>query len=259
MRKIIILLAGLATAGLLPAQTQLSGVINHYAAVTGIDTCTHTLTVSDASNFAAGEYLLLMQMQGALINTSNSAAFGDVTDYRSSGRYERARIASVAGNTIILEKALYHNYQLDGKVQAVTWPVYAEAVVSGELSAAPWNGATGGVLVFETTGSLTLMADIDVSGKGFRGGVADINDGNDCSWLVNVSGFSYGLNNWRGAAKGEGIAAFLPGQEAGRGAQANGGGGGNDHNSGGGGGGNVTSGGIGGENNEPTTFGCDGQ
>ncbi|MBL7792695.1 MAG: PKD domain-containing protein, partial [Saprospiraceae bacterium] len=46
---------------------------------------------------------------------------------------------------------------------------------------------------------------------------------------------------------------------AGRGAQANGGGGGNDHNSGGGGGGNVTSGGIGGENNEPTTFGCDGQ
>ncbi len=241
MRKIIILLAGLASALHLSAQTQLSGVINHYAAVTAIDTCTFTLTVDDASDFSAGQYLLVIQMQGAVINTSNSAAFGDITDYRSSGRFERARIAAVTGNAIVLEKALYHDYQVDGKVQVVSWPIYQQAIVTGELTAAPWNGTTGGVLAFEVgaNGSLVFNADIDVSGKGFRGGVADINDGNDCSWLVNVSAYSYGLNNWRGAAKGEGIAAFLPGQEAGRGAQANGGGGGNDHNSGGGGGANV--------------------
>jgi PKD repeat protein len=259
MRKVIILLAGLASALHLSAQTQLSGVINHYAAVTAIDTCTFTLTVDETSDFSAGQYLLVIQMQGAVINTSNSAAFGDITDYRSSGRFERARIAAVTGNAIVLEKALYHDYQVAGKVQVVSWPVYDVAVVSGELTAAPWNGSTGGVLAFEVADNLALGADIDVSGKGFRGGQANINDGNDCSWLVNVSAYSYGLNNWRGAAKGEGIAAFLPGQEAGRGAQANGGGGGNDHNSGGGGGANVNGGGNGGENNEPTTFGCDGQ
>ncbi|MBK8193250.1 MAG: hypothetical protein IPK76_08590 [Lewinellaceae bacterium] len=81
---------------------------------------------------------------------------------------------------------------------------------------------------------------------------------NNCNFLVPETAYFYAADNWRGAPKGEGIAAMLAGMELGRGPQANGGGGGNDHNSGGGGGGNIAAGGTGGDNDEPSNLGCDG-
>ena len=65
--------------------------------------------------------------------------------------------------------------------------------------------------------------------------------------------------DWRGAFKGEGIVIGNSAQYSGKGARATGGGGGNDHNSGGGGGGHATAGGQGGENDEPSLFGCSGE
>jgi PKD repeat protein len=114
------------------------------------------------------------------------------------------------------------------------------------------------VLVLELEGTLSLQADIDLRGKGFRGGLADISSDNNCSWLSFATAYAYAAGNWRGAAKGEGIARFNAGQESGRGPTANGGGGANDHNAGGGGGGHGQAGGQGGRNEEPATFGCSG-
>jgi len=243
---------------LLIGQTSLSGVINHYAAVTAIDYCQNSATVSSIADFSPGMTVLLIQMKGATINTSNSAAFGDITDLGHAGRFEKATIASLSGNTVFFQNALVNTYHTGGNVQLVEVPVYENATVTGTLSAAPWNGQTGGVLALEVSGALTMQADLDVSGQGFRGGIAEITTTNNCSWLVSINGYAYGLNDWRGAAKGEGIADFAASQQTGRGAQANGGGGGNDHNSGGGGGGNVSAGGKGGNNDEPSFFGCDG-
>jgi PKD repeat protein len=256
MRKL--LAAWLLFPALSYAQPIVSGTINQYAAVTNINYCSAILTVNNAAPFAPGGRVLLIQMKGALINGSNTPAFGTVNDPASSGLYESATVQSVVGNEVRLEFLLVNSYNLTGNVQLVSVPQFTDVTVTGTLTAPAWNGSTGGVLAMEVSGQLSLQADIDLSGRGFRGGISQINQTNNCSWLTNQNGWFYPLDNWRGAAKGEGISAFIAGAEAGRGPQANGGGGGNDHNSGGGGGANFGAGGQGGTNNEPATFGCNG-
>lgn len=227
--------------------------------MTDLDTCTATLTLDKSAGFSVGMNVLIIQMQGASINIANSANFGSISDLHSAGLYERARISSVTGNQVILENILLNNYDTDGSVQLISLPAYQNAIITDTLTAEPWDGQIGGVLALEVTDTLTFNAPIDVSGIGFQGGIADIQANNNCNALTNANAYYYDLSNWRGAAKGEGIAKFIADREAGRGAQATGGGGGNDHNSGGGGGANAGAGGNGGENNEPDFLGCDGR
>ncbi len=239
-------------------QVSLSGVINRYAAITDINYCSSTLSVSQPDNFNVNDLVLIIQMKGAVINATNTPAFGVVSQINAAGLYEFARVQSITGNNLRLQNALLNTYNITGNVQLVYVPEVTDATVTGALSALPWNGSTGGVLALKASGTLTLQADVEVSAQGFRGGVADIAQSNSCNWAIPQNGFFYPLNNWRGAAKGEGVAAFLNGAEAGRGPQANGGGGANDHNAGGGGGGHVQQGGRGGTNEEPAPFGCSG-
>lgn len=240
-------------------QTQISGIINRYAAINNINYCTSTLSVNNAAGFAPGDRVLILQMKGAIINATGTSAFGSITNLGAAGKYEWATVQSVTANNIRVQFALVNNYDITGNVQLVWVPRYTDAVITGPLSAPAWNGSVGGVLAMQVSGTLTFNDDTDLSATGFRGGVADITSANSCNWLIPQNNYFYPLNNWRGAAKGEGIAAFLNGAESGRGPQANGGGGGNDHNAGGGGGGNSSTGGQGGTNNEPSTFGCSGQ
>lgn len=240
-------------------QTQISGIVNRYAAVNNINYCNSTLSVNNASGFASGDRVLIIQMKGAIINTTSTSAFGSINSMNAAGKYEWANIQSVTANEIRMQFALANTYDVTGNVQIVWVPRYADAVITGPLTAPAWNGSSGGVLAIQVSGTLSFNDDIDLSSTGFRGGVADIAASNNCSWLIPQNGYFYPLNNWRGAAKGEGIAPFLSGAESGRGPQANGGGGGNDHNAGGGGGSNSNPGGQGGTNNEPSTFGCSGQ
>lgn len=239
------------------SQTSLSGIINTYAAVSAIDNCASKITVTDASGFQTGQAVLLIQMQGATINESNSSSYGNITNLNNAGNFERGRIYQISGNDIYLENELLHTYSPSGKVQLVSIPEYASASVDGALTAPAWNGSTGGILAFDVTNTLALHAPVQVDGKGFRGGqVAVVNS--NCQWFLNEDDYYYDQSNWRGARKGEGIAAVISGKECGRGPQANGGGGGNDHNSGGGGGAQFTTGGIGGLNTPSSSFGCDG-
>ena len=258
MKKIILLALASLSIYFTQAQENISGIINAYAAVQSIDYCTNTLQVSTVNGFAEGDALILIQMQGATINVSNTAAYGSVTGLGQAGRYERAVIAAINGLEITLDKALLNPYDTDGAVQIVSMPAYGSgALVTDILTARPWDGSTGGILALEAS-TISLQAPIDVSGKGFRGGSAALNYSGDCTFLSNYNDFAYDEASIRGAHKGEGISAIATGRERGRGSQANGGGGGNDHNSGGGGGGNVTGGGQGGENDNPSFFGCDG-
>ena len=258
MKKVILLALASLSICLSRAQESISGIINAYAAVQSIDYCNNTLQVSTTTGFAEGDALILIQMQGAVINVSNSAAYGSVTDLGQAGLYERAVIAAINGLEIRLDKALLNQYDTDGAVQIVSMPDYGSgALVTDTLTARPWDGSTGGVLALDAS-TISLQAPIDVSGKGFRGGSAMLNYVGDCVFLSNYSDFAYAEASIRGGHKGEGISAIASGRERGRGSQANGGGGGNDHNSGGGGGGNINAGGQGGENDNPSFFGCDG-
>jgi hypothetical protein len=222
------------------AQPRLSGVINHYAAVTKQIGCDSAVSVSNASGFFAGDRAMLIQMKGALIEEGNTSAFGSVVDLRSAGNYEFLTILSVNGETITFTTGFVHVYDPAHGVQLIRIPVYDDAIIDRPVVAKPWNGSTGGVVAFEVRGLLTLAAAVSADSAGFRGGGAGgmLLSCYDTTWVdrAEVS---------RAGEKGEGPVTW-PYTPSHRGPMLLGGGGGNGHNSGGGGGGNGGRGGRGG-------------
>lgn len=222
--------------------TSISGIINHYAAVTDIDRCAG-VTVEDASRFSTGDLVMIIQMQGATINGSNTSAYGTITDYGSAGTYELARIHWIAGNTIHFQKRIINTYDVAGNVQLVYVPEYKNVSVDGMLTCKRWDGKVGGVLALQASGAVIFNADVNVDAAGFRGGT--IYD--QTTPVTNYEEAFIGTDLQKYSQKGEGIAGFgQSNQTLGRGAPANGGGGGGNHNAGGGGGANGGCGGLGG-------------
>lgn len=229
-------------ASITVAVNDCSHVINHYTAVTGFDPCTNSILVEAPEYFANATRALIIQMKGAEIDDSDSPAFGDITDWSTAGKYEFVNITGVEGNAITVENTLLNTYDVGGAVQLITVPQYTNLTVTEPIIAQLWNGSTGGVIVMEVIGTLTLQADINADGQGFRGGDISLSHYSGCSSM----GYVYDYESGLGGRKGEGIAHYLTGADAGRGKQANGGGGGNHVNAGGGGGSNGGAGGTGG-------------
>ena len=240
------------------SQSNIKGIINNYAHVSDLDTCAAELSLDAVTGFGKGTKILIIQMQGAAMNETNSANYGNITNVGNAGVHELNFVDSIYGNSIYLKYFLRNKYDLNGNVQVVTIPQYKNVTVTDTLRATPWNGLSGGIIALESSGDITLNAPISADGAGFRGGNAVTVTPNNCSWVNNITDYFINTNNWRGTYKGEGLVMSKFGKECGRGAQSNGGGGGNDHNTGGGGGGQLTRGGNGGKNNEPSTFGCQG-
>ena len=222
-------------------------MINSYTAVTQVGgPCSNQIEVESISAFSVGDRVLLIQMQGAEIDLTDSEFFGEITDIGSAGFYEFGTISIITAvqNTINLENQLVNEYDVNGKVQLVLVPQFDNATVTSFLFASPWNGETGGVLALEVEGTLSMEAQINCTGRGFRGGDESVN------YFVEdfcASENYFFLNNpERGGRKGESIAILPQNSLTGRGAPANGGGGGNNLNAGGGGGSNFGVGGTGG-------------
>jgi hypothetical protein len=194
----------------------------------------------------AGDLLLIIQMQGATLESgSNNPNFGRVTSYNNCGNYEWVEVAAVpSATTISLLCPLQHAYTASGHVQVIRVPRYNNLTVAtaASISAPDWDGNTGGVLVVETSGfiSMTGAGNFDVSGRGFRGG----SDPTPTASGYGIMEYALTGPNDYAAEKGEGIGGAITDYDAiggrlGRGAAANGGGGGNAHNHGGGGGSNA--------------------
>lgn len=219
-------------------------IINKYAAVLSFDPCNNAITVDTATDFNVGDTVLMIQMKGAEIDSSNTASFGDVLNYNGAGNYEYNIINSKSGNALGLLYDIVRNYDIpNGKVQVVRVANYQNYTVTQPITAASWNGTKGGVVAINVTNTLTLNNDIDATGKGFRGGQFT----NATTYTCNQTNYYYPLTGNNGGMKGEGIYDVLPNKLYGRGKLSNGGGGGNNTNAGGGGGGNGGSGGIGGK------------
>ncbi|MCS7077871.1 MAG: T9SS type A sorting domain-containing protein [Bacteroidia bacterium] len=251
-----------ALASLSYAQS-ISGIINQYYEATAINLPANSITLSDATGLNIDDRVLIIQMKGASYNTSNSASYGDITAINEAGLYEFNNICSISGNDIVLKYTLLNNYGAGGnsRLQVIKVPQYTNPTVDDNLTCQPWNGATGGVLVLEATGTLTLNDTITVWARGFKGGayknwtspVFTCPSGGAYTGYVITFAASAGNNH--GAMKGEGIADTISGCFA-RGKQINGGGGGNNHNAGGGGGGNYGAGGVGGNRTNHSPFTC---
>ena len=226
-------------------QVSISGIVNSYTNVTAVNqtACESSLSVGDASLFSPGDKALIIQMKGADVDLTNTAAFGSITNYNSAGLYEFFTVidVNVGANTIVTGD-FNNTYDPAGLVQVIHVPNYEDVTINGTLNGQAWNGTTGGVIAIYAEDSVNLAADIDATQLGFRG-ITTPSSNSGCT------ANSYFFNNTSpdGADKGEGIAITNPGFARGRGAWANAGGGANVHNAGGGGGGNGGAGGRGGE------------
>lgn len=195
---------------------------------------------------AAGDLIVIIQMQGADINTANTVAYGGgnasapANGYTSNanlvaGYYEYATVNTVSGSpitTINVTVALSHSYYTRAftsansiqTFQVIRVPRYYNLTInSGASVTAPaWNGSTGGVVVLDAAATIAINGSINVAGLGFRGGggkqltgatSGDGNSSTNVSGGTNLTNTDYSYNspitnakNVAGGAKGEGIA-----------------------------------------------------
>lgn len=211
-----------------PVSGFLSGVVNDYWPGGGspaVGTSSITLgpgrAGSAGTSINAGDLVLIIQMQDADIDSTNSSAYGaggttgaGSTAVNRSGLYEyvvATNSVGPAGGNLSFTPALSNSYRSrnasagngQSTWQAIRIPSHFAATASN-VTAPPWNGTTGGVVALDVAAALTLSGTkaIDVAGLGFRGGAGrglTGGSGNSTDYLTPAS------NNANGA-KGEGIA-----------------------------------------------------
>ena len=182
----------------------------------------------------------------------------------SPGQYEFLIIDSTESATLTIwfRNNILNNYDLNGDLQIILVPSYGSASVDAPITCPAWDSLTktGGVLTLIVGKTLTLNANIDVSGKGFAGGVPALGAGLCADPDINLQKYAYDASDNNSGFKGEGVASMAwidlttqlpiyPAYAKGQGMNFNGGGGGNGRFSGGGGGSNYGAGGTGGREN----------
>lgn len=207
-----------------------------------------------SGSLSAGDLIFIIQVQGVIVSGTiinqppdifgfpKDSTWGEITDIGDCGNYEFKEVLSVSGNNIInLSCPLQNNYTTNGKTVIVRVPRINNLVVNSgaSLTCDNWNGTTGGLLILETSGNITLNGSINANAKGFRGGLTD-------NQTTPGSGDVASNNSQYGANRGEGVAGFgtdlnYVGGRFGKGRAANAGGGGTAQNAGGGGGANAGS------------------
>jgi len=178
----------------------LTGTLNtYYPGSASVAAGATSITVGAATGagnaIAAGNLLLVIQMQDASINDTNTVAYGNgstgqgFTALNSAGNYEFVTAQSAVGTgggSVTIAGAgtggglvfAYHSAAASAAAgqstyQVIVVPQYSTASFSAASPpiALAWNGSTGGVLALDTSNTLTLNgATLSVSGQGFRGG-----------------------------------------------------------------------------------------
>lgn len=234
--------------------TTANDVVNTYTTLTA-NAAAGSTSITVANNslsgahfsapLAAGDLILIIQMQGASLNISTNnttfttpfeyewefpptwlqdatkvAKWGEILQYNNCGNFEQVEVAGISGtNTIQLNCALTKNFTSSGKTQVVRIPRFNNLTLSGTASLVPiaWGTLnTGGVLAVEVNGNLLLNAGTKLSatGRGFRGAVAD-NVGLIGTTTPHTNGAGNGgtqmgaVNSNEGARKGEGVGGYV--------------------------------------------------
>ena len=218
---------------------------------------------------AIGDLVLIIQMQGGELNSTNTDSYGDgvagglatgsLTSNFSAGLYEYAVAASslaTTGGTLTLTAPLRNAYSTAAastaggqrRFQVIRVPQYIDLTLGATISPLPWNGSVGGILVVDVAGQMsfgtTTKYTIDATGTGFRGGA-----GRALAGATGLTGTDFRslATQTANAMKGEGTVGTpryvnnrsasedtgvegYPSGSAGRGAPGNAGGGGTDAN-----------------------------
>lgn len=136
-----------STADEAPTDSSATGTLDSYS-----------LTATNAS-FAAGQVILIIQMQGT-----------------GAGTWQRTKIASYTAGTITTEDQLNFSYNStsgNNKAQVLVMPQYTSVTVNSGITwgAKAWNGTVGGILAFLCNGVFTNNGTVTAASRGFRGGI----------------------------------------------------------------------------------------
>ncbi len=248
-----------------------AGIVNtYYPGTASVSAGATSIAVGSPAGapdpIAAGDLLLVIQMQDATIDTRNNSRYGNGANggygqgydaIGQTGRYEFVRATgAVSGGSVGIVGStgggLVNGYNHAASsatgyrrsFQVVRVPQYDQVTISGTVSAMAWNGSTGGVVVLDVARRLTFSGGtVSASGLGFRGGGGRALAGGAGANTDYVTAATNAAN----ASKGEGIVGTpryvnnqgtlldigvegLPGGSYARGAPGNAGGGGTDGN-----------------------------
>ena len=174
---------------------------------------------------SASDILLIIQMQGAEINSSNGTAYGS-NGAAGRGYLSNAQLMAgnmefivannsvpVTGGTLNLKSALTNSYKSSAfgtygqySYQVIRVPLYYQISLATDLTVPDWNGSTGGVLVLASTDILDMNGhQINATGAGFRGAGGKRFGTGGSGAYTDYSTFSTAN---AGASKGEGIAGM---------------------------------------------------
>jgi uncharacterized repeat protein (TIGR01451 family) len=194
-----------ATPGRDGAGGSLSGVVNTYFPPTTAGTLaagSTSVALGTASGaakaVAAGDLLLIIQMQGAGINSTNTSSYGHgvpgdpasgSTSLGSSGLFEfvtATNAVPTAGGTLtftgtgptggllnsysfVAASSSGSTYVAQQTYQVIRVPQYTSATLASGLLPLAWTGSVGGVLALDVSSQLILGGTVALDALGFRG------------------------------------------------------------------------------------------
>jgi hypothetical protein len=188
-------------------------------------------TQGNQTAISPGDLLLIIQMQDADINFTDTNAYGSgvttnngsgSTNINRTGLYEYVVATSgVSGNAIAIRGAgtgggLINSYRQElasisangqRTYQVIRVPQYTKATLAAPnvvRSPGAWNGTSGGIVAIDVANTFTLNGTIEVQDKGFRGGGGTQNT--DTYPDKEDEAYRTDGNILRGGVKGEGIA-----------------------------------------------------
>ena len=177
----------------------------------------------------AGDLLLIIQMQGATFNSSNSSLYGSgistsgtdnlgatgYTNLENTGDYEYVIALNdvpLTGGVLQINGSCYggiqNTYQnilptsnsIIKRFQVIRVPRFQNLTLTGNIVTTAWNGKVGGVIAFIVSEDLNLNGfSINASGKGFRGGYQNVRRSGGSSTIIATTDSNLS------AGRGEGI------------------------------------------------------
>ncbi|AMP96990.1 hypothetical protein AY601_0017 [Pedobacter cryoconitis] len=182
---------------------------------------------------SAGDMLLIIQMQDAVINFTNDAFYGSNDDKSgydglggtgyisldNSGKFEyviATNAVPLSGGILTFRgigatKGIVNSYTNAPAVsdrgartfQIVRIPQYSNLTLTKDIKTPPFNGKAGGIIAFDVSGTMNFNGfQVDASARGFRGGYGPATgvSQNLAALYVTLS------TDYRASCKGEGIA-----------------------------------------------------
>ncbi|WP_154648002.1 Ig-like domain-containing protein [Pedobacter arcticus] len=182
----------------------------------------------------SGDLILLIQMQDASFNYTNSNLYGSgltnsgpdnlggtgFTNLNNSGKFEYVVATSnvpITGGTLKFRGAgtgggcfnSYTNSNATGtagqkRFQVIRVPQYSNLVLTANITTPPYNGSVGGLIAFDVAGTMQFNGFVvDASERGFRGGYGDKSQGSNAN---NSTDYVLLSTSSKSVGKGEGVA-----------------------------------------------------